>query len=183
MLFNSKNLGRLLKKAGIIDFDCVKVGGKFTIECHDKDGNLRWKDTAKNLVVYEGLQHLLDVLFHGTTQVDPWYVGLTATTPSPANADVLTSHVGWTEFTDYTDNRKEYVDVRSSQTVSNTASKASFAINQDSSVIGGAFLCSVASGTSGTLLCCAAFSGGDKNADDGDTLSVTYEFSAADDGV
>ena len=38
-------------------------------------------------------------------------------------------------------------------------------------------------GSTGLLLCVAAFSGGDKSADDGDTLNVQYDFSAADDGA
>ena len=35
----------------------------------------------------------------------------------------------------------------------------------------------------GILVAVAAFTGGDKSADDGDTLNVQYDFTAADDGV
>lgn len=164
----------------------TKVGGRFKVTCIAPDGTLKWEAVADNLVVNVGLQHLLDVLFAGSAQVDPWYVGITATAPSPAAGDTMASHAGWTEFASYDEaNRQTFVDVRSSQTVSNTASKAAFTISADSSTIGGAFITSdnTKSGSSGTLLCCAAFTGGDKAADDGDTLYVEYQFSAADDGV
>lgn len=164
--------------------DGVKLGGKFEIKCFDKTGKLKWKDTAKNIVVNVGLYHILDILFvSATSQIDPWYVGLVDDTPSFAAGDTLASHAGWTENANYTGDRKEFVDVRSGASVGNSASKASFSIDTDSQTIAGAFLCSAASGTSGTLLCEAPFTGGDKSVDDGDTLEVTYTFTAADDGA
>lgn len=160
----------------------MKIGGVFDVVCIDANGNEKWRDRTHNLVVTEALQHVLDILFTGATQVNPWYVGLTGTAPSPAAGDTLASHAGWTEISAYTGNRQEYVDVRSSQTVTNSASKASFPIT-GTATVGGAFLASAASGTSGTLLCAAAFSGGDRSVISGDTVEVTYTFSAADDGA
>jgi hypothetical protein len=160
--------------------DSIKVGGVFHVTCYRPDGSIRWRDTAKNLVTNQGLQHILDVLFTGTgeSQVDPWYVGLLAASPTPAAGDTL---AGISEFTDYDEAaRQAYVDVRSSQSVTNSASKAAFTIDTNSSSIGGAFLASASTGTSGVLLCDAAFDGGNKAADDDDTLQVTYTFSAAD---
>jgi len=144
----------------------------------------KWRAVAENLVVNVGLQHILDVVFSGSSQETTWYVGLTAADPSPAAGDTMASHGGWTEFTDYDEAaRQEWVEVRSGQSMDNSASKASFTISQDSSSIGGAFLNPDASGTAGTLMCCAAFTGGNKAADDDDTLEVQYTFSAADDGA
>jgi len=157
-----------------------KVGGVFEVECFGPDGKLKWKDTAKNLVTNEGLDHILDVVLHGTTAVSPWYVGL-KNTGTPAAGDTLASHGTWTENTNYTGDRKEYVEAAaSSQSVTNSASKASFSISVDSQTISGAFLAGAATGTSDTLLCVADFTGGDKSADNGDTLEVTYTISAAD---
>jgi hypothetical protein len=161
----------------------VKVGGVFHVVCIGPDGKIKWEDEAKNLVTNVGLQHLLDVLLGGGTPVSPWRVGLTSGTPTVAAADTLATHGGWTEVTNYTEgSRQEYVEVRSGQTMSNRASPANFSIN-GTVTIGGAFLASAASGTSGTLLCAAAFTGGNKSAGNGDTLQVTYTFTAADDGV
>lgn len=157
----------------------VKFGGVFEITCYRK-GKLLWRDTAFNTVVNVGLQHILDVIFSGSSQVTTWYVGLTASSPSPAAADTLASHSGWTEFTAYSGDRKEWVEVRSSQSMDNSASKAAFTISSDSQTVGGAFICSAASGTSGTLMCVAAFTGGNKSGlDTNDVLNVQYTFSAA----
>lgn len=158
-----------------------KVGGQFEVQCYGPDGKLKWEDTAKNLVTNEGLDHILDVVLHNATQEATWYVGLTDGTPTPAAAHTMASHTGWAEVTDYTGDRKEYDEAAaSSQSITNSASKASFAINSDSTTVGGAFLTSDATGTAGVLLCVAAFTGGDKSADNGDTLEVTYTISAAD---
>jgi len=160
----------------------VKLGGVFRFECFDKDGNKKWEDESHNLSVNAGLQHILDILFASGTQVATWYLGLTDGSPTPAAADTLASHAGWTEFDEYTEGaRQEYVDVRSGQSVSNAAAKASFAINA-SGTVGGGFLCSASTGTSGTLLCCAALSGGNRTVASGDTVEVTYTYTAADAG-
>jgi len=162
----------------------MRVGGVFTVKCFGPDGKLKWEDIAKNLITNEGLDHILDVLLTGSgeSQVDPWYVGL-KNTGTPAAGDTLAAHATWTENANYTGDRKEYVDVASSgQSITNAASKASFSIDTNSQTIAGAFLCSAQTGTSGILLCVADFTGGDKSADSGDTLEVTYVISAADDG-
>ena len=157
-----------------------KVGGVFEVECFGPDGKLKWKDTAKNIVTNEGLDHILDVVLHGTTAVSPWYVGLTDGTPTPAAGDTGAVHAGWTEVTAYTGDRKEYVEAAaSSQSVTNSANKASFSINA-TATIGGAFLFSAATTTTGTLLCVATFTAGDRVAFNGDTLEVQYTISAAD---
>lgn len=165
----------------------AKFGGVFDVWCYGPDGELKWQDTAKNQVVNEGLDYILGILLKGSTQSDPWYLGLTDGAPTTDAADSLTgTHSGWTEVTAYTEGaRQEFVDgALSSQSCDNSGSKASFSINADSTTIGGAFLADAsATGSNGTLLCVAAFSGGNKSADSGDTLEVQYTFSAADDGA
>lgn len=163
--------------------DGLKVGGRFVVECFDAEGKLKWRDTAKNLVVNEGLNHLLGVVFHGVTQVSPWYMGLIGSSPTYAAADTLASHSGWTEFTGYTGNRQEFVEgAASSQQISNSGNAASFAITGSGTVYG-AFLASANTGTTGTLFCAASFSQGSKSVSNGDTVNVTYTLSAADDGA
>ena len=161
--------------------DGFKVGGFFDVICYDPDGNIKWQDKAKNLVTNEGLDHILDVVLHAATQETTWYVGLTDGTPTTDATDVMTDHTGWSEVTAYTGDRQEYVEAAaSSQSIDNSASKASFSINADSTTVGGAFLTAAATGTADVLLCVAAFTGGDKSADNGDTLEVVYTISASD---
>lgn len=165
--------------------DKINLSGTFRVECKDKSGNTKWKDDARNLVVSTAIHHTLDILFDSSNaQISPWYIGLVnSPVTSIAAGDVLGSHAGWTENANYTGDRKEYVDVRSGTTVSNTASKASFTVSATGQVISGAFMCSTASGSTGTLLCAATFTGGDKSLDTDDVLEVSYSFSMADDGA
>ena len=164
--------------------DNARFGGVFRFECYDSFGCPKWQDVAENVVTDVGIQHTLDVLFAGSTQLDPWYIGLTDGSPSPSTADTMTTHNGWNEITAYTaSTRPEYIDSRSGNSVSNSGNKASYTINADSTV-GGAFLCSDSTkgGSNGVLLCVAALSGGDKPLSNGDQLTVQYDFSGADDG-
>jgi len=159
----------------------LKIGGVFEIECRDRDGNLKWRDTAKNIVVNEGLNKLLDVMFHGVAAIGTWYVGLWGGS-APTSASTLAVPV-FTEFAGYTGNRQEFVEgAASGQSISNSGNAASFAVN-GSGTVKGAFIASAASGSTGTLFCAAAFSQGDKNVSNGDTVNVTYTLSAADDGA
>lgn len=151
----------------------VKVSSKYLVECFKPDGSLRWKEEVENLVVNQGLDYLHDVALLAATQITAWFVGLTGATPVFAAANTLASHAGWTEVTAYTGNRKSWVGVDSGTgSGTNAASKASFAINAGSTVIGGAFLASVSSGSSGTLYGGAAFAA-NRTAESGDTVNVT----------
>lgn len=161
----------------------MRVGGVFTLTCIGRDGRVKWRDYAKNLVTNEGLQHILDVLFTGATQSSTWYVGLQDSDPETTAASTLAAPGGFTEFTEYDNDRKEFVDVRSAQTVTNSASSASFSINTAGSGVGGAFLCDAATGTTAILLCGAALAGSNRTVADGDTVNCDYNFSAADDGA
>ena len=160
----------------------ARFGGVFTVLCHARDGLLKWQDTAKNLVVTTGLQYLLDTAFAGSAAAT-FYVGLVDDTPTFSAANTMSNRAGWTEFTEYTGDRQEYVDVRTNQTISNTASKASFPITGAGGGVGGAFLNTGATGSAGTLLCGAALTGGNRVVATADTVTVTYTFTAADDGA
>lgn len=171
------NSERVLESHGLALFR-----GFCQIDCYGPDGKKKWTEKNHNIITNAGLDHILNVVLHGTTPVSPWYVGL-KNTGNVAAADTLATHGGWTENAEYTGDRKEYVEAASSsQSVTNSANKASFAITSDSQSIYGAFLASAATGTTGTLLCVANFSSA-KSADNGDTLEVTYTISAADDGA
>jgi len=163
--------------------DQAKATGIYHIECHDKDGNLKWTDESKNLVVNVGLQYMAGTALTSTTQITSWYIGLygAAASNTPADTDTLATHAGWTEITPYSGNRVLAVFAAATNAnpsvVTNTASKASFSITSTATV-GGAFLASAATGTSGTLFSAADFAApGDRNVVSGDVLSVTYTFS------
>lgn len=160
------------------------AGGVFTITCYDKDGNLKWEDSAKNLVVNEGLKDMNDKYFSGSGYTAAWYLGL-ITGPSSGTSfvagDTLAIHGGWTEDTNYSGNRKAVTfgaaTTADPSVISNSGSPAQFTMN-GTTTIAGAFLTTVASGTSGILFSEADFqSPGDRAVVSGDVLNVTYTFS------
>lgn len=165
----------------------VGAGGVFTVTCVGADGQEKWSDTFNNLVVNQGLQDMNSKYFVGSGYTAAWYLGLVQGPGSGttfAAADTLASHAGWTELvpgTAYTGNRKTATfgtaTTADPSVIANTASPASFAMLVNGTVVAGAILASVTSGTSGILFSAGDFTGGDKTVDNGDTLNVTYTFS------
>jgi hypothetical protein len=162
----------------------VGLGGIFNVQCFDADGNLKWEDQFHNLVVNEGLQDLNNKYFKGVSYSAAWYLGLVTGPGSGttyAASDTLASKA-WTEFTDYTGNRKAVTfgtpTLADPSVISNSASPSSFTISGAGGTVAGAFLTSVATGTSGILFSEGDFTGGDKIVASGDTVNVTYTFNA-----
>ena len=167
--------------------DSAFAGGVFTVTCVGSDGVEKWSDTFHNLVVSEGLQNMNQTYFVGSGYTAAWYLGLVQGPGSGttyAAGDTLATHAGWTELvpgTAYTGNRKTATfgtaTTADPSVIANTASPASFAMLVNGTVVAGAILASVNSGTSGILFSAGDFTGGDKTVDNGDTLNVTYSFS------
>jgi len=162
--------------------------GKYTFECYDKDGNLKWTAETENLVVNVGLQYMAGVALTSTTQITTWYIGLwgAAASNAPAAGDTMASHIGWTEVTPYSNATRPTATFAAAtnanpSVVTNSASPASFTINATQTV-GGAFLTSndTKGGSTGTLFSGSDFSSpGDRSVVSGDTLNVTYSLSLA----
>lgn len=119
----------------------LSINSIWDVECRDKDGNLKWHEVRENLVTNQGLQTLLDVMFLAGTQivVADWLVALTEDGDSATSASTYAVPV-YTECTAYAGNRKAYVGVRASQTITNNASKAVFTMNATKSLLGGALV-------------------------------------------
>jgi hypothetical protein len=176
-------VGADVVRGGTVD-GRVGFGGVFKVTCYGADGQLKWEDEFHNLVVNEGLQDLNDKYFKGSNYTAAWYLGLVTGPGSGttyAASDTLASKA-WTEYTDYTGNRKAVTfgtpTLADPSVISNSASPAVFSITGSGGTIAGAFLASVATGTSGILFSEGDFTGGDKIVASGDTLNVTYTFNA-----
>jgi hypothetical protein len=162
----------------------TQAGGVFHVQCLDKDGNLKWEDTAHNLVVNQGLQDMNTKYFQGSSYTAAFYLGLVTGPGSGttyAAADTLASHAGWTEFTNYAGARKAVTfgtATTADPSVIATSAALGYSISGAGGTVAGAFLCTVSSGTSGVLFSEADFqSPGDRVVVSGDTLNVTYTFS------
>lgn len=174
--------------AGSSAAESASAKGVFKIQCHDKDGNLKWEAETPNLVVNVGLQDMNAKYFTGSAYTATWFLGLygSGATNSPAAADTMSSHAGWTEVVAYSQATRPACTFGTPTTANpsvatNSASPATFTIN-GTTTVGGAFLTSnsTKSGTTGTLYSAADFSApGDRAVVSADTLSVTYTLSLA----
>ena len=165
-----------------------KVGGYFEVICRGPDGTVKWREVAKNIVTNEGLDAILNIMLHAATQITTWYVAIFEDDHTPAAGNTY-AVPGYTESTAYDEaTRPEYEEAAaSSQSITNSANKATFTIDATKTIYGAAL---VGGGTEastkgntdggGTLLCSCAFDSS-KAVEDDDTLEVTYEVSAADD--
>lgn len=164
----------------------IKGGGVFHVNCYDKDGNLKWEAESPNLVVNVGLQDMNDKYFSGANYSATWYIGLygAAASNNPAAGNTASSHAGWTEVTDYSQSTRPAATFGAAtaadpSVISNSGSPAAFSIN-NTVTVGGAFLISnnTKGGTTGILFSASDFqSPGDRAVVNGDTLTVTYQFS------
>lgn len=162
--------------------------GRFDFECIGADGKVKWVGSAPNLVVNVGLAYMAGSALTSVTAITTWYIGLygAGASNTPAAADTMSSHAGWTENIGYSNATRVTCTFVTATTANpsvatNSASPASFSINATSTV-GGAFLTSgsAKSGTAGTLFSAVDFSSpGDRAVVSGDTLNVTYTMSLA----
>lgn len=161
----------------------VGMRSTYLFECYDKDGNLKWTEEVPNIVVNVGLNDVLDKYFKGSTYTAAFYVGLVdnASFSAFAAGDIMSSHTGWIELTAYNEATRETLTLGtvSSQSVDNSASKASFTMNA-TNVVKGAFVTtdSTKGGTLGTLYGAAAFSA-TRSVESGDVLNVTVTLTSA----
>ena len=168
----------------------ARIGGYFDVVCKGPDGKVKWHEVAHNLVTNQGLDHILDVILHAATQITTWYVALFEDNHTVAAGDTY-AVPGYTECTAYDEGtRQEYEEAASSsQSVTNSANKATFTMSATKTIYGAALVGGGTEGSTkgntdggGTLLCAAQFSSS-KSVEDDDTLEVTYTISAADDGA
>lgn len=129
----------------------------------------KWREKVRNLVMTAGKTDIVDKYFKGSSYTAAWFMGLKGA-GTIAAGDTLASHAGWSEVTPYSGNRPG-ITWGSTSSGSNTASAVSYSIT-GTSTVAGAFICTVATGTSGVLYSCSDFAAS-RNVASGDTLNVT----------
>jgi hypothetical protein len=160
------------------------VGGHFGSEVLNAQGEvIQPYEEGPNIIVNEGLNHILNAVLHGETQVDPWYVGI-----YKANVAIVAGTTGATVASLVTEIaagdvdetvRETYVEAESTaQSTTNSASKASYT-STGTMTIYGAFLISTAAmeDTAGILLAGSLF-GSSRALVVSDELLVTYTLNA-----
>ena len=154
-------------------------GGIWHFECWKPDGTLRWELTKTNLIVDVGLDDVLDqYLDEGTGPA--WFVGL-KDTGAPAVGDTMASHASWARIEPYSDGTRPalLMGAAASQSIDNSASKATFNIDATDEVFG-AFVTdnSAKVGDTGLLFGVVDF-GASRNVVNLDTLNVTVTVTSA----
>lgn len=176
--------------------ESVGMEGVYHVECRDAQGNLKWSEEFPNLVNEGGKQLMLDTLLKGSSySVTGPYLGLiSGASPTFSAADTMSSHGGWTEFTNYTVGgsavRGTAVFASASSTgttptnvTTSAATAIVYTITGGGGTVGGCFLVlgsgasSTQSNTGGTLYSAGAFTTA-KVTTAGDTVSVTYSTTA-----
>lgn len=150
---------------------------------HYRQGRLIGVHNTFNDITNVGKNKIFDVMFNDGTPIanNSWFIGLIslASYTALAAGDTMSSHSGWTEFTNYTQSTRVAwgSGAASGQSVTN-ASPATFDLN-NSGTVKGVFITSVStkSGTTGTLWATALF-GADVPVTNGDQLKITYTVSA-----
>lgn len=161
--------------------------GTYFIECIGPDGELKWRDTAENVVTTVGKNLALDTYLAGSSYtVTGPFMGLISSTSysAVAAADTMSSHAGWLEAGNanaptYTGTRKTAAWSAASSGSKALSSALSFAITGTGTVKGcflvyGSGAVNTVDNTSGTLYSAGLFTGGDKAVANGDTLNVSY---------
>jgi len=149
----------------------------WTMVAKDSQGNAKWADEGKNLIVNTGLNYLLENNLVASTL----YIGLTDASPTVAAGDTMASHSGWVEVTAYDEAaRPAWGQGAASGGVTTNASAVTFTASGTTSV-GGGFLTTVATkgGTTGTLFSVKAATEGNRALVDGDTLDVTISLTVS----
>jgi len=159
----------------------IRLRGKFHVEHYRNKTKIGVYDFY-NDIVNEGLDKVLNVMFHDATKITPWYLSLIDNAGGPVldPTDTMGGHGGWVEATQYdeTDRVTWDEDAASGQSITNSV-PATFTISATKTIYGLFVTSSNAkSGTTGTLWSAAAFAAPIAVADD-DELKVTYTVAAS----
>jgi hypothetical protein len=142
------------------------------------------EEEVDNIVVNQGLNHILGVELQGVTQKPAWYLGLFQGNYTPVATDTAATIYGnATECSSYTSATRPLWQpaAASGQSISNVANPAVFTFNASVTVYG-AFLTSLATiggGGGSDILFAAAQFATSKAVSATDQLLVTYQFNAA----
>lgn len=163
----------------------VMVGGAFAHAVRHK-GVLSDFEVDPNLVVNQGLDHILDVVYNGATQKANWYLGIFSGNYTPLATDTAQNiSTNSTESSAYTEATRPAwtIAAPASQNVTNSASKATFTINGTVTIYGAFLLTDNTKGAdaaAGNILSSASRFAASRSLVATDELLVTYSITASD---
>lgn len=147
------------------------VSFTYNIVCRNAAGEHKWTEEVHNVVCTAGINDLLDKYFAGTGYTATWFL-LLAGAGTKAAADTLASHAAWPEVTPYTGNRPTITWTAASAGVKAIVANVVSITLAGPTVVAGAGLASVNTGTAGILFSVTDFSVS-RSVISGDTLTVS----------
>lgn len=158
----------------------MQIKGRYTIECRDAEGNLKWSDEFNNLVTTVGKNDMLDKYLAGSAwSTGTVYMGLKGA-GSAAAGDTMSSHAGWSELNISASSGARLATTFSAASSGSkaTSSAVSFSITAAGpTTVAGIFVVvggtATNANTTGTLFSAGDFSSS-RSVVSGDTLNVTY---------
>lgn len=164
----------------------AEAHGTYSVQCFDKDGNLKWEDEIDNVVTTVGKNVALDAFLAGSsyTVAGPYMGLINSTASSAVVGDTMASHTGWLEVGNanaptYTSPRKTVAWSAAASGSKSTSTTVQFSMT-GSGTVGGCFIVfgtgavSTIDSTAGTLYSAGAFTGGSKTVVNGDVIAVSY---------
>ncbi|MGE4338838.1 MAG: hypothetical protein AB7E55_23095 [Pigmentiphaga sp.] len=154
-----------------------RIGFKYTFECFDAQGRLKWEFTEHNLIPDEGRDYILNAALLAGSQFSSWYIGLYEGAHTPAVDDDMAGFPATaTEITTaYSEATRGLIvpDALAAGVYVNSAAPNTFTFTAAKTVRGG-FISSgsVKGGTTGVLLS-AVLASSPKVVAAGESLRVT----------
>jgi hypothetical protein len=161
--------------------ESARASGVYSATLLDKDGNVKWEDTFKNVVTTVGGNFALDTLLAGSAYTAAVVMGLKAA-GTAVIGDTQASHGAWLEVglanaPAYSGSRKTPAWSAASAKSKVVSAAVSFTFTSGGTVAG-CFLnlggSATVDNTTGTLYSAGDFSGGSKTVAATDVLNVTY---------
>lgn len=159
----------------------IAVGGVFSVTL-----NGQVVDEFHNLVVSQGLSHIVSVILGSASKIGTWYVAPFAGNATPANGWTAANfNSNATEFTNYTElTRRTFTPgSESGGAINNLSARAEFTIGsgvQDEIYGAGLISASAKEATTGVLLSAGRLPSPRQNLQEGDVLGIGYSFTATD---
>ena len=155
--------------------DLAKAGFLYLVEVL-RNGIVVDRELVHNIMPTEGLNHVLNVVLKGSTQIGTWYLAPFEGNYTPIAGDTAAAFpAAATECTAYSEStRQQFVPgTVSAGALDNAASRAEFTFNATKTVYGGFMTGASAKGATTSVLLSAVKFSSPKSLDSGSVLRVT----------
>lgn len=151
--------------------------GRYFVRCRKPDGSIAWEERFENLITNAGKTDILQKYFKGVAYTAAWYMGFKSALGGQVAGDTLAAHPGWAEVSPQGANRVALVF---NAALANSIGTGQFDVAitlAGPTDVGGGFVATAQSGSTGTLYSVGDFSQV-RPVSAGDTLQLSQTFGA-----